>query len=147
MFTDVTFENCDFSNIDMRECVFHRVIFNKCRLTGTDLTQGTIDSVLIRNSLAQYANFSSSKIKDSEFVEDVFVDGGFSMCKLNHVEISKCDFSRAEFNDTKLNRLDFSTSNISEVIFDINHIRGIILNEEQALACAKLLGIVVKEQY
>ena len=147
MFTDVIFENCDFSNIDMRECVFHRVIFNKCRLTGTDLTQGTIDSVLIKNSLAQYANFSSSKIKDSEFVEDIFIDGGFSMCKLNHVEISRCDFSRAEFNDTKLNELDFSTSNISEVIFDINHIRGIILNEEQALACAKLLGIVVKEQY
>ena len=79
MFTDVIFENCDFSNIDMRECVFHRVIFNKCRLTGTDLTQGTMDSVLIKNSLAQYANFSSSKIKDSEFVENIFIDSGFSM--------------------------------------------------------------------
>lgn len=147
MFTDVIFENCDFSNIDMHECVFRRVIFNKCRLTGIDLTQGTFESVLIQNSLGQYANFSSSKIKESSFVENIFRDSAFTMCKFSHVEIEQCDFNKAEFNDTKLAGLDFSTSDISNVMFDVNRLQGITLNEEQALACAKLLGINVKQQY
>lgn len=144
MFTDVIFENCDFSNIDMRECVFHRVIMNKCRLTGTDLTQGTFDSFLLKNSHAQYANFSSSKMKDSSFIQNVLKDSGFTMCKVNNLELDDCDFSRAEFYDTKLDGLDFSTSDITDITLDINRMKGIILNEEQALACAKLLGIKIK---
>lgn len=144
MFTDVIFENCDFSNIDMRECVFRRVIFRKCRMTGVDLTQGTFEDVCIESSQGQYANFNSSKMKDCVLKDNVLVESGFSMCKLNELEIDSCDFSRAEFYDTRLKGLDFSTSEISGIILDINTLKGIIVNEEQAIACAKLLGIIVK---
>lgn len=144
MFTDVIFENCDFSNIDMRECVFHRVIFRKCRLTGTDFTRGTFEDVLVEKTQAQYACFSSSKIKNSGFIDDVLSDTGFSMCKIDNTATEECDFSRAEFYDTKLKNLDFTRCNISNIVVEASDIKGVIVNEEQAIAFAKLLGIVVK---
>ena len=66
------------------------------------------------------------------------------MCKIDNMATEECDFSRAEFYDTKLKNLDFTRCNISNIVVEANDIKGVIVNEEQAIAFAKLLGIVVK---
>ena len=66
------------------------------------------------------------------------------MCKIDNMATEECDFKRAEFYDTKLKNLDFTRCNISNIVVEANDIKGVIVNEEQAIAFAKLLGIVVK---
>lgn len=144
LFVDTIFENCDFSNADFRECVFRRVIFKKCRLTGIDLSLSTFEDVKFLNIQGQYANFSGAKMKSVLFSECILSDSAFSMCKMKEIELDTCDFTNAEFIDTRLSGIDFSSSNISGISFTTDNLKGIILNEDQAIACAKLLGIIVK---
>jgi uncharacterized protein YjbI with pentapeptide repeats len=93
---------------------------------------------------ASYANFSCSKFKICRFHEVRCTEGSFLSCTFDNTQIEQCGFASAEFNDTKLNGLDFSDSDISGITVGISDLKGVTLNEEQALACAKLLGIIVK---
>lgn len=61
-----------------------------------------------------------------------------------HMDIDSCDFTGAEFYAATMKGLDFSTSRIDGILVSANDLRGVIVNEEQAVACAKLFGIVVK---
>jgi hypothetical protein len=58
--------------------------------------------------------------------------------------LRKCDFTSSEWNDTRLNGLDFSDSIIDGIAVNPDHLRGVIVSQEQAVVMAKLLGIQVK---
>ena len=45
---------------------------------------------------------------------------------------------------TNLKGIDFSTSNIDGIIIDKEDLKGLIVNQFQAVELSKLLGIVVK---
>ena len=65
------------------------------------------------------------------------------MSTFNHVEISHCDFSGCEFAHTPLKDIDFSTSEIDGFAVTPEDLKGAIVNSEQAIACAKILGLKV----
>lgn len=143
-FADVIFDHCDFSNVDMNEMVARRVEFRNCRLTGTDLTRSTLEDVLFDNCECSYANFSKTKFKRCAFVNTRFLEAGFLECSFLQMETDACDFTGAEFYAAAMKGFDFSTSRIDGILVNERDLRGIIVNEEQAVACAKLLGICVK---
>lgn len=66
------------------------------------------------------------------------------LLEFTKTEISRCDFQEAELLGTKLGGLDFSTSKIDGFMIQAENLRGVTMNEEQALACTKLLGITIK---
>ena len=45
--TDVRFENCDLSNISFAESSLYRVEFISCKLLGTNLSETTMNHVLL----------------------------------------------------------------------------------------------------
>lgn len=65
------------------------------------------------------------------------------MTSFNHVEVSRCDFSGCEFAHTPLKDIDFSTSEIDGFAVTSEDLKGAIVNSEQAIACAKILGLKV----
>lgn len=143
-FADVIFDHCDFSNISFPETVCRRVEFHNCRLTGTDFTKSVLEDVMFDSCECSYANFSKAKFKRCSFQNTRFLEGGFSECSFMHMDIDSCDFTGAEFYAATMKGLDFSTSRIDGILVSANDLRGVIVNEEQAVACAKLFGIVVK---
>ena len=66
-------------------------------------------------------------------------------CTFDDVRIGRCSFAQAEFTNSRLKGLDFSESDISGITVGINELKGAVMNTEQAVACARLMGIVVKE--
>ena len=76
--------------------------------------------------------------------ESLFVQSSFSYCELKETKIRRCDFSEAELLGTKLAGLDFSDSKIDGIMIQTDGLKGVIMNEEQALACTKLLGIIIR---
>ena len=49
------------------------------------------------------------------------------------------------FIKTNLNNIDFSTCNIASTIFDINSLKGIIIDKFQSIDIVNVLGVKFKE--
>lgn len=143
-FVDCIFDHCDFSNRDFRETVFRRVQIRSCRMTGTDLSDSRLQDTEMKGVQARYGSFGGSRWKRCRLEECSFVQGSLSYCEFEKTEISRCDFSEAELLGTKLAGLDFSDSRIDGFMIQAENLKGVIMNEEQALACTKLLGIRIK---
>lgn len=146
LFADCVFDHCDFSNADFHEAMFRRVHMVQCRMTGTDMSRCTFQDTVLENCQAVYCNFSASKMKLCEWKETVFREAALSMCTLAELSVTRCDFTSAEFLDTSLNKVDLSSSKIDGISVGMKELKGVIMNEEQALACIKLLGIQLKRQ-
>ena len=144
-FADVIFEHCDFSNIDMRETTTRRVVFDRCRLTGTDLEDSRFEDTEFRNCEFSYANLSASGFKRVILRDSNCRDASFTMAEFKDTSIDHCDFTEAEFLNTSLSGLDLSTSTIDRITCSTDAFKGVCVNAEQAVAIAAILGVIVKE--
>jgi uncharacterized protein YjbI with pentapeptide repeats len=143
-FADVIFEHCDLSNIEMQECVFRRVIFRHCRLMGCDMSSCQFHDVVMDSCQGGYLNLNGANLHDVAVKECVFTEASFAMMKIKDFRIKECDFTSSEWMDTKMKDLDFSDSIIDGIAVNPENLRGVIVNSEQAVAMAKLLGICIK---
>lgn len=144
-FVDCIFERCDFTNVDLEESSFRRVEIMHCRLTGAQFINATWKDVLVKDSQCNYSNWNGSKMGQMELDHTIFEEGSFSLVTQKDVVVKECDFTNVEFINTKLNGFDFSTSEIGGITVTSEDLRGAIVNSEQAVVCAKLLGMVVKD--
>lgn len=143
-FVDVIFEHCDLSNVKMSECNFRRVAFKYCRLTGCDLSGSQFRDTSFVYCRGWYINFNEGKINTLTLSESIFTEGAFGMLKFKEFHIENCDLSGTEWIDTKMKDLDFSDSIIDGILVTPQYLKGVIVNPEQAVMMAKLLGIQVK---
>lgn len=143
-FVDVIFEHCDLSNADFHECVFRRCIFNNCRMTGMDLINTSFTDVQLIGCQCTLINLSDSRWNKAYWKQCIFVDAALNMMKLKDVYIDTCDFAGCEIQDTSLSNIDLSTSNIDNIVVVPECLKGVIVNAEQAIILAQLLGIRVK---
>ena len=64
---DIRFENCDLSNISFAESSLYRVEFIACKLLGTNLSETTMNHVLLHDCNASYINLAMSKMNQVRF--------------------------------------------------------------------------------
>lgn len=145
LFQDVTFDHCDMSNCNISESVFRRAKFITCRMMGTDMTSSSFSDVSMINCQCAYINLNSSKWKNSLISNSILCEGSFSMCTLQNTVFEHSDFSECEFAHTPLKGIDLSTCETDGFAVTAEDLKGVTVNAEQAIACAKLLGINVKE--
>ena len=142
---DIIFENCDLSNLDFSKSIFHRVIFRNCRMTGIDFTDCTLVDCQFISSKCNLSNFSGSNMKNNIFNECDFSSSRFVNTKFKDIQLNHINFNESEFIHTPLNKIDFSNSEIYGISITPENLKGIIVNQYQALSLSKLLGIIVKE--
>lgn len=58
----------------------------------------------------------------------------------------KNDFSLCDFSHTSLKNIDFTTCNIDGLILFQDDLKGVILNQNQALDFVKLLGVIISNK-
>lgn len=143
LFQDVIFEKCDFSNCDFSEGVFRRVRFDTCRMMGTDLSSSSFTDTVFHNGQCAYINLNGSKWKDCLMEGTLFCEGSLSMCTFRTTDVSHCDFSGCEFAHTPMKDFNLSSSEIEGIAVTPQDLKGAIINAEQAIACAKILGLKV----
>ena len=97
------------------------------------------------NSKINLSNFSGSNIKNCIFKDCDCSSSRFVTTKFKDVEFNNMNFNESEFFHTSLNKLDFSNSEIYGISITPDCLKGIIVNEYQALSLSKLLGIIIKE--
>ena len=141
---DCIFEKCNLSGSDFSDIGIHRVRFDRCNMVGCDFISSSLSNVSILETKGNYINFSNSKISHFEIVNSVVKEGRFVACSLEDVSFEEIDFERTEFLNTKLKGLDFCSCNINDIGVSPNDIRGVNVNDEQALMLISLFGIIIK---
>ncbi len=144
-FADVIFDHCDLSNCDMSDCNFRRVLFDTCRMMGTNFSDCVCSDVRIKNCQCAYINLNASQWKISMWENNLFCEGSISDAKLKDLQVKECDFSHCEISHTPLQGIDLSDSEMDGLAVTAESLKGVIVNTEQAVVCAKLLGVIVKE--
>ena len=116
---DVRLDACDLAEADWEKASLNRVEAIGCRMVGWRSSQALIRNVVIKGCSAIGAQFWSTTFKNVRF----------ESCTLRDA-----DFQRADLRGSK----------IEGVRLGIKELQGLILDVEQAIAIARMLGAVVK---
>ena len=138
------FENTNLSNNDYSERSFNVVEFKNCNLVGINFTEAYLENVVFRNCNLLYANFSGANLKCVKFEDCILDETSFNEIKWKELLFDKCKLKGTEFVKTKLKDLDLSSCDITDMALDINHIKGLIVNYNQAATISTILGITIK---
>ncbi|MBQ1531981.1 MAG: pentapeptide repeat-containing protein [Solobacterium sp.] len=147
LFADAVFDHCDFSNISMNNTVFRRVRIRTCRMMGTELAGAVMQDTVMEGCQGSYLNLNGSKLKRVTLKDMILEQAGMSMVEHSDISIENCNFTKSEWIDTKMNGLDLSDSQVDGIMVDPENLRGLTVNEEQAVAFAELLGLNVRKLF
>lgn len=123
--------------------------------------------IRLSNVLEEKKEFVDEEmIHDSEFRNlsilsicwNIKIDGcKFTNCKFTHLDLEQlewidvifdhCDLDDSEWVNTNLKGIDFSTSSISNILISNDLLKGVIVNESQALEFVRILGLIVKSDF
>lgn len=116
---DLTFDGCLFENID----------FTKVSLKYLDLIDVTFDKCDLSNQ-----NF------DHQYLNRV----QFKNCKLTGTSFIETNLIQSELASLHHKGLDLSTCQIQGAMFDLASLKGLIINDFQAVDLIGILGVKVK---
>ena len=135
---DLTFDGCLFENID----------FTKVSLKHLDLIDVTFDKCDLSNQ-----NFDHQYLNRVQF-KNCKLNVMFDHCDLQEASFYDANFKKIQFNETNLIQselaslhhkgLDLSTCQIQGAMFDLASLKGLIINDFQAVDLIGILGVKVK---
>jgi uncharacterized protein YjbI with pentapeptide repeats len=140
-FVDTIFEFCDLSNLNLSSSTFKRVIFKDCKLSGANFNRSYLENVKFATCNARNIYLDECAIYSCNLNETNFSFANLTSVDFKNTEIYNCNFLECNFSKTKLHKLDFSNSEISGIIIFTEDLKGVIMNESQALDFVKILGI------
>jgi uncharacterized protein YjbI with pentapeptide repeats len=141
---DVRLDACDLAEATWEKVLFSRVEAIGCRMVGWRASEGSLRNVLIKGCSAIGAQFWSTVFKNVRFENCILRDADFQRADLSGVVFDRCDLSNAKLSDAKLVGADFRGSKIEGVRLGLKELQGAIVDVEQAIGIARLLGVVVK---
>lgn len=142
-FEKVEFINCDLSNTKFEDCNFREVKFSNCKLVGININNCHMTKVIISNSQCKYINIIDTKTKELSIIESDFTESSFFNTELSKPNLNNTNFAKTEIMETKLFGIDFSTCDITLIKLDEKSLKGIKVNQFQAIELARLLGIEI----
>ena len=143
-FHDIIFENCDFSNCIFKEGSFIRVEIKNCKMVGCDFSDSRIYHFTTTDSNLEYANFSNTNFEGILFKNCDLSSVAFSECKFKNLYFENSKLIYTQFFGTKLNNIDVSSCDMYGIVTKMEDIKGLIVNDFQAVELSKLMGIVIK---
>jgi uncharacterized protein YjbI with pentapeptide repeats len=141
---DVRLEACDLAESICETISLSRVEFLGCRLIGLQATDGRIEDVLMKGCNASHAHFWGSVFKRARFEHCNLSEANFQGADLTGVVFDKCDLRGASLAGAKLAGADLRSSQIDGARAGIKELEGAIVNAEQAISIARMLGVDVR---
>ena len=138
------FDNCDFSNCLFTESSFIRVEIKNSKFVGCNFIEARVYHFSSRETIFKYANFSNTSLEEMIFEDSDLSNSSFEESKLKHIYFEKSNLTQALLYRTKLNGIDLSTCEIQGIVTSIEDIKGLTVNNFQAIELSKLLGLTIK---
>lgn len=163
-FSDVIFENCQFSqenlskgewldcqlircqlaNHNFSDSLFYRCQFKNCQLLGADFSRNKWKNNLLESSRGDFLNLSESTLENTKFIATNLREAFFQACQFKEVTFQDCQLERSDFLDSKLKSVDFSSSRFETLIFSPELLKGATFDYQQAPNILQLLGLKLK---
>ena len=144
-FIDCHFINCDLSNVELSQSLFHRVRFDQCKGTGSIFRKSKFKYTEFIKSQFSITDFSESTFENVKMTECNFTEGAFQSCRQSDFKTIQVDFTQADFTETSLTKMDLSGCNIDGLRLSPQLLKGLTVDPIQALSLVRLLGIQVKD--
>lgn len=143
-FHHVTFENCDLSGATFSEGCLRSVTFRNCKLAGTNFVECTLDTMMVKDSFAEYANLNYCKITHWQAAASTFCHASITDCTAKGMAFNDCNLQQAEFLHTPLQKVDLTTNQIEGLVLSGPELRGAIVTPMQACDLARYLGLIIQ---
>ena len=80
----------------------------------------------------------------AKLIENNLVDGRLDQVTLVDIELTKNDFSRMEIIGSSMKDVDISSCKVDELSIAPEMVKGMIVNEVQAIELISILGVIIK---
>lgn len=144
VFFNVRFTKCEISNIIIMFSGIHSCLFNLCNMIGVNICDSKINKSELRENNMRYASMSSTSLDKTKMNDNNIVDGRLDQVSFGEMVLEKNDFSRMEIIGTLMKDVDISSCKIEEISVSPEMVRGMIVNEVQAIELVSILGIIIK---
>lgn len=142
---DVIFEHCDFSNAVMIGGSFHRVIFKNCKLTGTNFAESLLKDCQFIECVNDFSSYSYSNLKIVHFQECSLKDSDLHELRWQHLQLTNCGLTGSSWFNTELAGLNLATCHFDKIALSQELIKGLVVNQEQAIVIALGFGLIIDE--
>ncbi len=143
-FIDCIFKDCNISLLNMSNGAINCSEFDNCSALGLALPSGVMSNVGFQNTKLRFANFFSSRISYVEFISCDMKSVSMDNCNIKRTEFSNCDLTEADFCRTSLRNIDLRTNEIEGIKFEGGEFDETVVDAEQAVKIAQLIGLRVQ---
>jgi uncharacterized protein YjbI with pentapeptide repeats len=141
---DVRWDTSDFAEGHWEKALFLRVEFLGCRMMGTQLLEARMQHVRFSRSNITYARFWNARFEHTRFEQCELREASFEGANLSGVVFDRCDLREADLRGTTLHGTDLRGSQLDGLRVGVKDLEGAIIDAQQAVQLAALLGVIVK---
>ncbi len=141
---DCRFDRADLANASWTDGRFVRTAFNECRLTGFDGWGSQMRDVRFVGCKGPDAIFTRSSCTRVRFDGCQLAGMDLSESQIDSLAIHDCDARNLRLIGSRISFLDLRGSLIDGIVFDIESLKGIVIDPSQAGAIARSLGVRVE---
>lgn len=134
------------SNSVFAEAFFEKVNMKSNKLIGSAFSDSILKYTSFCNCLCSYSVFNKSVLDSVSMRDSEFIDAELTNCKFKDINMSNCRFSGTSFFRTPLIGMDFTDCVLEaiRVSDDFSELKGVKVNELQALELSALLKIIIE---
>lgn len=141
---DVRFMGCNLSNATWPEMACVRAEFLSCRMTGFATQEALFRDTVFRDCKLDLAQFYQAKMPGTRFEECPLAGTDFRKTDLTGAVFVRCDLSNTDFTGATLAGANLRGCQIDGMRAGPSELRGAIVDEIQALALVRALGIIIE---
>lgn len=140
---DVRFVGCNLANAAWQKSACVRAEFTGCRMTGFSTLETLFLDTVFRDCKVDLAQFYEAKMSGVRFEECPLTGTDFRKTDLTGAAFVRCDLSNADFTGATLMGADLRGCQIDGMRAGPAELRGAIVDEVQALALVRAMGITI----
>jgi uncharacterized protein YjbI with pentapeptide repeats len=140
---DVRFVGCNFANAAWPKLSCCRAEFIGCRMTGFITLEADVSDTIFRDCKIDLAQFYHAKMCGVRFEDCPLTGGDFRLTDLTGAVFMRCDLSGADLSGASLAGVDLRGCQLDGVRVGPAELRGATIDEAQALALVRAMGITI----
>jgi uncharacterized protein YjbI with pentapeptide repeats len=137
--SDVVFESCNLSNVQLPEPAFWRVKFAGCKLSGLQVVKGAFIDVTFAGCRLDLAAFSELKFKRVTFTECDLREADFSRMTFESVRFADCNLTSAMFGRIEIERAEIRHCTLTG-LRGLRELRGVAMERDDVLFNAEMFA-------
>ncbi len=139
-----SFIGCDLSNTRLNDGKLTEVVFEDCKLVGVGFNECALDTIVFKNCLMNLSQFSAVTAKKLTFINCQLEQAYFDQAKMPGSKLLDCNLNKADFSQAVIIKSDMRRSTIEGIRVSPSQLGNVIVNPDQALYLARLMGLQIE---